>query len=166
MTVDLKCWQSLTVAEQADVRAIEVTSEQVEFAGTVERSIQACHEAPSDEVTGLAILRASRIVGFLVMKRGASAPNWAAPGTAIVSAMRIDRSCQGQGVGSAALRALPEWLNNAWPESREVALAVDEENHLARRAYARAGFIDSGRRDEGRIGWVRYLSKSIDNNHD
>lgn len=59
----------------------------------------------------------------------------------------------------AALTALPGWVAEHWPESSELILSVDEENHAARSAYAKAGFLDLGKRDKGRIGWVRYMAK-------
>jgi RimJ/RimL family protein N-acetyltransferase len=75
--------------------------------------------------------------------------------------MRIDLSMQGRGIGSATLQALPSWVAEHWPESHELILSVDEENAAARRAYAKAGFADHGIREQGRIGWVRYMSKAI-----
>lgn len=97
-----------------------------------------------------------------VIKRGSSAPAWAGARAAAISAMRIDVSQQGKGLGSAALQALAAWLRRHWPESGELTLSVDEENQLARGAYAKAGFVDLGIREEGRIGWVRYMSKPVE----
>jgi diamine N-acetyltransferase len=160
-SVSLKNWQTLSVSEQAGVLALNVTPEQVEFAGTVERSVQACRETPGNQVAGLAILSGPNVVGFLVLKRGASAPAWAGPKAATVSGMRIDLRWQGKGAGAGALQALPAWVAKNWPESTALTLSVDEGNASARRAYAKAGFVDHGTKDEGRIGWVRYMSKPI-----
>ena len=159
--VSLKRWQALSEAEQTAVLDLNVTQQQVEFAGTVARSVQACVEDPANEIAGLAVMHEHRVVGFFLLRRGAGAPVWGGPKAAVVSAMRIDVSQQGKGMGSAALQLLPPWITEHWPDSTELALSVDEENHAARRAYARAGFVDLGKREEGRIGWVRYLSKPI-----
>lgn len=159
--ISLKRWESLSPSEQGTVLGLSVTEQQIEFAGTVERSVQTCQEDPVNEVAGLALVLEGRIVGFLVLMRGARAPAWAGPKSATVSAMRIDLSQQGKGLGSAALRALPSWVAENWPESSELILAVDEENQAARSAYAKAGFVDLGKREEGRIGWVRYMSKPV-----
>lgn len=160
--VSLKRWESLSPSEQAAVLGLSVTEQQIEFAGTVERAVQACQEDQANEVAGLAIVLEGGIVGFFVLKRGARAPAWASPKSATVSAMRIDLSQQGRGLGSSALRALPSWVAEHWPESSELILSVDEENQSTRSAYARAGFLDLGKREEGRIGWVRYMSKPIE----
>ena len=160
--VSLKRWQLLSPAEQAAVLSLNVTAQQIEFAGTVERSVQACQEDQANEVAGLAVLHDQTVVGFLVIKRGASVPAWAGAGAAAISAMRIDVSQQGKGLGSAALQAVAAWLPRNWPESSELTLSVDEENQLARGAYAKAGFVDLGKREEGRIGWVRYMSRPVE----
>jgi RimJ/RimL family protein N-acetyltransferase len=41
-------------------------------------------------------------------------------------------------------------------------LAVDEENGAARRSYEKAGWIETGIREQGRIGWVRYMNRVLD----
>lgn len=159
--VSLKRWQALSEAEQTAVLDLNVTEQQVEFAGTVSRSVQACVEDQINEIAGLAVIHEDRVVGFFLLKRGASAPVWGGPKAAVVSAMRIDVSQQGKGMGSAALKLLPSWVAEHWPGSVELTLSVDEKNHSARRAYTSAGFVDLGKREEGRIGWVRYMSKAI-----
>jgi diamine N-acetyltransferase len=160
-SVSLKHWQLLSPSEQAAVLSLNVTAQQIEFAGTVERSIQACQEAQTNDVAGLAVLHAQAVVGFLVIKRGSSAPAWAGASAVAINAMRIDLSQQGKGLGTAALQAVAAWLPANWPESSELVLSVDEENQLARSAYAKAGFVDLGKREEGRIGWVRYMSRPV-----
>jgi RimJ/RimL family protein N-acetyltransferase len=160
-SVSFKQWQHLSPSEQAAVLGLAVTSQQIEFAGTVERSVESCKADQDNQIAGLAIIENETVVGFLVLKRGASAPSWASPATAAVSAMRIDLSRQGRGIGSAALQALPLWVAENWPESPLLALSVDEENQSARSAYAKAGFVDLGTREQGRIGWVRLMSKPV-----
>jgi diamine N-acetyltransferase len=160
-SISLKRWQLLSPLEKTAVSGLAVTPQQIEFAGTVERAIESCKADQSDQVAGLAILRDRVVVGFLVLKRGTSAPSWADPAAATVSALRVDLSHQGQGIGSAALKVLPSWVAENWRESPSLALSVDEENHSARNAYARAGFVDHGTREQGRIGWVRFMSKPV-----
>jgi RimJ/RimL family protein N-acetyltransferase len=160
-SISLKRWQLLSPSEQSAVLGLAVTLQQVEFAGTVERSVESCKANQDNQIAGLAIFENQTVVGFLVLKRGTSAPSWAIPTSATISAMRIDLSCQGKGIGSAALSALPSWVAENWPESPLLVLSVDEENQSARSAYAKAGFVDQGFREQGRIGWVRFMSKPV-----
>jgi len=152
-------WQDLSPSDQASVRELSVTAQQIEYAGTIERAIENCEADGEDDIAGLAIRGDGQIVGFLVLKRRSRAPDWASPAAATISAMRIDQVHQGKGIGSAALQALPQWVSENWPESSSLTLSVDEDNKAGIRAYGKAGFQDHGVRVEGRIGWVRYMSK-------
>ena len=157
----LKTWDALTDAERHAVSTLSVTEEQVEFAGSVERAMQTCEADADGNVAGLAVLAAQQVVGFLVLKRGASLPAWAQASDAVISAMRIDLAHQGKGYGTLALRAVYAFVRTQWPASARLVLSVDEENAPGRRAYETAGFIDSGLREQGRIGWVRYMARAL-----
>lgn len=159
--IALKTWNVLTDAERQAVSTLSVTDEQVEFAGSVERAMQTCDANADGNVAGLAIMESQQIVGFLVLKRGASLPAWAKAADAVISAMRIDLAHQGKGFGTLALRAVFDWVLRQWPASTRLVLSVDEENAPGRRAYEKAGFIDSGLREQGRIGWVRYMARAL-----
>ncbi|QNM98821.1 GNAT family N-acetyltransferase [Chitinimonas koreensis] len=152
----------MTAPERQAVLSLSVTDEQIEFAGSVERSVERCNAEPDGQVAGLAIFECDAIVGFMLLKRATVEQAWANPSDALVTAMRIDLAHQGKGFGTAALRAVPGWIAQHWPDSRRLALSVDEENAAARRAYEKAGFIDSGVREMGRIGWVRYLAMPLE----
>jgi hypothetical protein len=95
------------------------------------------------------------------LKRGAANPSWASTAAAVISALRIDLRFQGLGIGTAALQYLPEWLSIYWPDTTSIMLSVDEENEAGRRSYAKAGWVDLGTRDKGRIGWVRYMKRAV-----
>lgn len=157
-TLLLTRWQALTADQRDAVRRLRVSNTQVDYAGTVEQAIATCETTDPDHLAGLAILEGADVVGFLLLRRGPSAPEWAQVDAAVVSALRIDLGRQGQGLGSAALLQLLHWIRRHWPDTPRVSLAVDEENHAGIRAYRNAGFTDEGVRVQGRIGWVRYLS--------
>lgn len=159
--VALKTWDRLTDAERHAVSTLSVTDAQVEFAGSVERAMQTCDANADGNVAGLAIVAGRQVVGFLVLKRAASLPAWAQASDAVISAMRIDLAHQGKGYGTLALRAVFAWVRTQWPASARLVLSVDEENAPGRRAYEKAGFMDSGLREQGRIGWVRYMARAI-----
>ena len=156
-TPALLAWSQLTPDQQAQVRGLSISEEQVEYAGAGDRQLAAVEAGASDDLAGLAVLVDGRAAGFLVLKRRSCAPAWAAPEDATVSGMRIDQRVQGQGLGSAALALLPQWLRRHWPGCPAVVLTVDEANLRGLRAYRRAGFEDLGVREMGRIGWVRRM---------
>ncbi len=159
--IELLHWHDLSESEKAAVRLLSVSSQQIEFAGTIERAVETVEAGDTHDIAGLAIQSSGIVVGFLVLKRKSKAPKWAAPGAVVISAMRIDQTHQGKGLGSAALMALTEWVAANWPDSVALSLSVDEENIAGIRAYRKAGFLDHGIREQGRIGWVRYMSRPI-----
>jgi RimJ/RimL family protein N-acetyltransferase len=154
--VRLVPWHQLTAPQRDDVRGLSLDAAQVEYAGTLERALNGM-DAGSHEQLGVAILSSDTVVGLLLLKRGSRAPAWAHAHSTVISSMRVDRRHQGMGYGSAALASLRDWVRHFWPDAGHLALSVDEENARGIAAYARAGFIDTGRRDAGRIGWVRYM---------
>lgn len=159
--IELVRFQGLQPSDQAVVRAIEVSEQQIEYAGTIDRAIQACEADGTDEVVGLAIRTGSQIAGFMLIKRRGKSPEWAEPSAVVITAMRIDRAHQGKGLGSSALLTLSQWVATHWSDATSLTLAVDEDNLTGIRAYLKAGFQDRGDRVQGRIGWVRYMSKAL-----
>ena len=159
--LQLVSWPKLSHEHKAAVRALQVSERQIEYAGSIEASVSQCEAEPSPSLAGLGVLVHSVVVGFLLLKRAASAPQWAPQGAAVVSALRIGEQSQGQGLGTQALLALPAWVKANWPDVERIDLSVDEENEVAIRSYSKAGWVDQGVRVQGRIGWVRYMSRSL-----
>jgi RimJ/RimL family protein N-acetyltransferase len=160
-TPALLAWPRLTPEQQAQVRGLAISEAQVEYAGSGARQLAAVEAESGDDLVGLAVLVDGHAVGFLVLKRRSLAPAWAEPDGAVVSGMRIDQRLQGTGIGSSALALLPAWLRQHWPGCPAITLTVDEANLRGRKAYARAGFVDQGEREAGRIGWVRRMRLPI-----
>jgi RimJ/RimL family protein N-acetyltransferase len=154
-------WQALSPRLREAVTCLHIDPLQIEFAGTIDRAIQSCDEASSDEVAGLAILRADRPIGFVVLSRGGKSPLWAPPNSVALTAMRIDARHQGQGLGKQALAAVDRWIVEHWGNTLLLALCVDDVNEVGKRAYAHAGFAEYMAPVQGRIGLVRYLSKRL-----
>lgn len=153
----LTAWQTLDNSQRAAVALLQISPQQIEYAGTVARAIEGCEADDGSGVLGIALLHGATVVGFLACKRDKAAPAWAPAGAAVISGLRIDARWQGKGMATAALRLLPDWLAQHWPENPQIVLSVDEDNLAGIRAYEKAGWVDRGVREEGRIGWVRYM---------
>jgi len=159
--VRLVPWRELSAESKAAVLALRVTSEQVQYAGTVEAAVAQCEAEESSEVLGLAVVAGGAVVGFLLLKLGSKAPQWVPSQAAVIGAMRVSVEYQGQGIGTRALEVLPAWVQQHCPAIQSLVLSVDEENTAAMRSYAKAGWVDQGTRVQGRIGWVRYMSRPV-----
>ena len=85
-------------------------------------------------------------VGFFILDTGADVALYEPrPGTVGVRALYVDREWQGQGIGTAMLRAMPDLARRLYPDAERLALTVNVTNPIAVRAYHRAGFTDTGR---------------------
>ena len=155
--VELIDWRALAPAERDAVANLEISAEQVEFAGTVARSIAACEAGDAAEVAGLAIRSVGEIVGWVLLKRGKAAPAWADADAVVVGGLRIDRRQQGRGIGAAAVAALAPWVAKHWTQAGRLMLRVDEGNVAGIRAYEKAGWREVGERRVGRVGVERTL---------
>lgn len=120
--------------------------EQVRFSGLPVDTLPVALAEPEHEP--VAVLDDGVPVGFMVLDRNRVFAEVArAPDTLGVRAFFVDRDHQGEGVGTAALRALPAFVAERYPDVRHLALTVNVRNPVAVRAYARAGFRDTGRLD-------------------
>jgi RimJ/RimL family protein N-acetyltransferase len=155
--VELVDWRTLAAAERDAVARLEISAEQIEFAGTIARSIAACEAGDAAEVAGLAIRADGDIVGWVLLKRGRSLPAWAAPDAVVVGGLRVDQRQQGRGIGAAAVAALAPWVTRHWPASTRLMLRVDDGNAAGIRAYEKAGWHEVGERRVGRVGVERTL---------
>lgn len=156
--VVLADWRSLQAVEREAVLQLQISTEQVEYAGPIARSVAACEAGNPSEVAGLAIRDDGAIVGWLLVKRGASAPDWVDSGAVVLSGLRIDQRRQGRGIGALALAALARWVGQHWPQASRLVLRVDEGNQAGIRAYEKAGWREIGERRMGRVGVERTMA--------
>ena len=156
--VSLVAWQDLAPALRDAVAALQISAEQVEFAGTMARSIAACDNGNPLEVVGLAIQVDGDVAGWVLLKRGASAPEWVEPGAVVVSGLRVDQRHQGRGIAAVALAGMARWVEQAWPGASAMVLRVDDGNAAGIRAYEKAGWVECAERRVGRVGLERTMS--------
>lgn len=100
----------------------------------------------------VAILLDGRPAGFLVLHGGVGAGRFVRPsGELLIRAFFVDAALQGRGVAARALAQLPAFVTGLDRTVRRLVLTVNVENEVARRAYDRAGFRDTGARYQ-RVG--------------
>jgi len=159
--VEVVDWHALAPADRDAVLGLQISAAQTEFAGPVTRSVAACEAGDPAEVAGLAIRLGGEVVGWVVLKRGGSAPEWVTPGAAVVSGLRIDLRHQGRGIGAAALDAMARWVARHWTHTSMMVLRVDDGNAAGIRAYEKAGWVETGERRVGRVGVERTMSLAL-----
>jgi RimJ/RimL family protein N-acetyltransferase len=131
----------LTLADRDRVAHLAVHTDQLRFVGTV----AAAFDAPTPEVDLHAMTVDGSPVGFFKIDRGyAQVHGFAEAGDLGLRAVIVDAARQGQGIGTAALRALPAYLRARYPQARRLWLTVNLQNPAAIASYRRAGFQDTG----------------------
>jgi diamine N-acetyltransferase len=131
------------------VADLEVTIEQRAFVTEPSRYLALCCYGP-DSWSPLAIRVAGQVVGFLM---------WAVDpedGACWLGGVLIDRSWQRRGIGRRAVLAALELLAERHGH-RSFALSYMPENDVARRTYAKLGFVETAERAEdelvARLAW-------------
>lgn len=131
----------LTLADRARVAHLTVHPEQLRFAGTVAEAF----DAPQDGVDFHAMLMDGLPVGFFKIDRTYPVVHgFAEPGDLGLRAVIVDAARQGQGIGTAAMRALPAYLRELYPQVRRLWLTVNLQNSAAIASYRKGGFQDTG----------------------
>ncbi|MCB1343328.1 MAG: GNAT family N-acetyltransferase [Pseudooceanicola sp.] len=130
----------------ATVAHIAVHPAQERFSGTPADAF-AHHQPTSD----LHVIRLDGgAVGLFRIDRAYAADHWfARPDEPGLKSFMIDAGRQGQGVGTAAVRALDAYLPARYPGIRSVVLTVNMANPAAIRTYRAGGFVDTGEIYEG-----------------
>jgi ribosomal protein S18 acetylase RimI-like enzyme len=121
---------------------ITVAAAQVRFGGTPVSSIPvADREAARESVV---ILRDGAPVGYFQLDTRSVPGAPAGPHILGLRALVVDQALQGQGIGRAAMLALPAYVRARFPGRTTVMLTVNVDNPPAIALYAAAGFTDAG----------------------
>ncbi|MHA0034864.1 GNAT family N-acetyltransferase [Deinococcus sp. PESE-13] len=108
---------------------------------------------------GVTILDSETPVGYFVLSVGAQRDKYLPepdPAGVAIRALSIDERCQGRGLGTAAMAAVPEVVQQHFPQADHLLLVVNARNVHARRVYEKAGYAVWHERDGGAHGpqWV------------
>lgn len=121
---------------------LTVTPEQMEFVSPNLYSLAETYVEPT--WTPLAIYIGDQLVGFAVFGRDDETGRW------WLMRYMIDTRHQGRGYGTAALPLLIDLIVERHG-CKELFLGYDPSNEVAKRLYARLGFVPTGEMLEGEI---------------
>lgn len=79
----------------------------------------------------------------------------------LLRAFSIMPEHQGKGIAKSTMLALPDLINEYYPEIDEIVFGVNYENELAYNLYLKTGYEDSGRTYQGVKGPQHCMFKAI-----
>ena len=144
MHIRLCAYEALTPLQREQLLGIEVHPEQIAFCCNIESALHSLPAQAHDGIKGLALLTDELPVAFLLLKRQLLLPHWAETGSATLHALQVDSRMQGQGLGKACLRELPQAIHRFWPEVRQLMLSVSPFNASALAFYLSQGWVEQG----------------------
>ncbi|MGX7418525.1 GNAT family N-acetyltransferase [Carnobacterium gallinarum] len=99
------------------------------------------------------ILEKESLVGFFILQVGIGVNVYTEDQNAVLlRAYSIDDRFQGKGYGKRSLEILPAYIQEQFPMSKKVILAVNHGNISAQMLYLKADFYDTKRRIHGEKG--------------
>ncbi|MDV7143927.1 GNAT family N-acetyltransferase [Tropicimonas sp. TH_r6] len=129
--------EPLDKAEIARVMHLELGADQLEFVGQI--ADMATWDDPREDFH--IVLRDGVVVGFFKLDRGYPDSYPFADASELgIRGVLIDRKCQGQGIGAAAMAAIPAYAAARYPEASGLVLTVNCNNPAAQKTYEKAGF--------------------------
>ena len=160
--LELKELKQLTGQQIREVKRLEISDQQMEFGGSFKRSIDECLSGSPNSIRGLGILFDSSPIGLMVLKRPPLSPAWASEDMVTLHGLKIDIRWQGKGYGKVAFSGAIAFCTSVWPDAKQLALSVDEENQVALSLYKSFGMTDSGPVYQGRIGLEHRLQIALE----
>ncbi|NOI75377.1 GNAT family N-acetyltransferase [Vibrio coralliilyticus] len=129
-------------AEKAHlIHALSVTPEQAQF--TVDNIGEMIPELKESEHPYV-IMKGAQPAGFFLLDIGYADKFSFCPEDGIgIRALLIDRNLQGQGIARDALKLLPQYVGEVYPQVSSLYLTVNCRNEPAYRCYLSSGFTDT-----------------------
>lgn len=90
------------------------------------------------------IVVGNETVGFFVLREKAALPHWAPPGVITLHGLRVGQAYQRKGYGNAAVILASKWISINRLYIDTLMLSVNARNTIAKHAYLRWGFSDTG----------------------
>ncbi|KQU95545.1 hypothetical protein ASD12_23870 [Mesorhizobium sp. Root102] len=152
----------VSISDRAAIRRLVLDPEQEQFAGFVDAIFDDLQNSRHPDLEHpFAIVALGMRIGFFILREKQALPDWAPRGVITMHSFRICRTHQGKGYGRAASDLAIAWVRHNRSDVRQLMLAVNTRNVLAKTVYLKSGFIDTGAIFRGPIGDQHILSFEI-----
>lgn len=152
----------MTASARAAIKMLVLDPDQEQFAGSVDAVFDGLQNSLHPDLEhAFAIVVSKMTVGFFILREKQAMPDWAPRGVVTLHSFRISRACQGKGYGKAGAGLAISWVRQNRPDVRQLMLAVNARNVLAKSVYLRVGFVDTGEVFQGPVGDQHILNVEV-----
>lgn len=116
------------------------------------------------EAFPITILYENAVVGFFVLDFGSDKFELTENlESVLIRSLSINPIFQGKGIGVSAMKQIPKFLNQNFPQRniQEIVLAVNNANTSAYQLYCKVGYSDTGKTKKWKDGFQHFLSMKI-----
>ncbi|WP_027062618.1 GNAT family N-acetyltransferase [Mesorhizobium loti] len=157
----------VSIFDRAAIRRLVLDPEQEQFAGSVDAIFDGLQNSRHPDLEHpFAIVALGLRIGFFILREKEALPDWAPREVITMHSFRICRTHQGKGYGRAGSDLAIAWMRHNRTDVRQLMLAVNARNALARAVYLKSGFIDTGAIFRGPIGDQHLLSLDVQRQED
>ena len=112
--------------------------------------------------TPIIITEDNQVAGFFVLDTGEDRFHYTENADSILlRGYSIHPDYQGRGIAQTSMILLRSFVAKQFPDVKTIALGVNEANKAAQAVYVKSGFMDEGRRYNGRSGLQIAMSQQI-----
>lgn len=110
----------------------------------------------------LAFNEEEELVSFFVLELGEAPQKFLGNEKSILfRSFSTDARYMGKGFGKSILKKMPEYIRQHYPQTKEIVLAVNEDNTQAQKLYFNTGYVDNGKRMMGHRAPLIILEYSL-----
>lgn len=148
----------LTSRHFDELRRLRVRPEQEEFAVPDAQAL--AQQLKSSELP-FVMLKNTHLVGFFFVDLDYSKNHdFCSQQGAGVRMVMVDQAFQGQGIAARCLMQLPRWLQQHYPDIKELYLTVNCRNPRALRCYEKCNYLNTGELYLGGPVGPQYIMRS------
>ena len=142
---------------QKEIDEYEIKEEQLRFTTSPKEVTLLVKEDP-DRFGILAMVDEKLVTYFNLHKNEGVKPYSDNPHAILLRAFSTNQRYVGKGYAKQALKVLPSFVKEHFPEIDEIVLAVNLNNDVAQNLYRKSGFVDEGVRRMGVKGELIVMS--------
>lgn len=145
-----------------DALSYDLDLDQADYTSSIEYCVNEKKIAKENTKSIITILYQDQPVGFFVLDNGedklALTKN---PFSVLLRSFSINPKYQDQGLGTEAMTAVSNYIQENIPNVTEIILAVNSKNQKAYQVYLKSGYVDKKITMVGKKGILNILSKEL-----